>query len=291
MRCTYCVEIDPVVQDQPAGKFKVGDKVFVPNAFDWSWKPEITMVEKTAVENDNIVYYARCLYQNPVSNNAAIEKQWYIFNESEVFATSDECKEYISNHYYGGLCRGCKYDDIGGAIYFCNDCGLCKLREVTGENHGELICSRTGITVGNKYSIRKSEICKYYIPMLPQHKAEYGSWEKYDDVLKNCDFNPKCRHHSESAHKTCTYEFYMGRIVVVPYSFEFNGREVKAIRIRRSQWINQSFIDVENNVIKCLGLDYNVEWNSRGKPKKECYPLNEWFGEITTIDVTNGKIC
>lgn len=293
MRCAYLDESELTMQDQPSGKFAVGNLVFVPNAVDWIWKPEITIIEKTAIENGNVVYYARC-NNRPMDNSSTLEKRWYAFDEKEVFATIPECQEYISNHYYGGLCNGCKYDKVGGARFFCGDCEFCKPDErytdATDKRHGTLKCNKSNVIVGNKYRIPGQEICKYYNPKLPQHKRDYVSWENYDDILRNCDFNPKCRHHTVSAHKTCTYERYMDQIIIIPFSFEFNGRKVKDIRIHRSQWIDQTFIDVENQTVKCVGLDYHYELNGHGKPKKECYPLKEWFGEVTTIDVTNGTI-
>ena len=73
-------------------------------------------------------------------------------------------------------------------------------------------------------------------------------------------------------------------------AFVFKGRDVKAVRIRRKQWIEQNFLHLDEGIIECTGVDFVYERNKRGLPKKECYPLSEWFGENTKVDLIKGEI-
>lgn len=268
-------------------KYSVGTVVFVPNAFDWIWRSCMTTIKEVVNIDGEDVYYADCLH-NRLTNNDPPQMEEFRFSEKEIFLNKKDCDKYISDYYYGGLCVGCKYDEKSGTIWRCKDCKHCmKCESSDVTKFTTYRCGKTGILVGAQYS-QFSEICKYYEPTLPQNIREYVSWENYDDILRNCEFNKECQHHKQSCHKTCTYERYMNELKKITFSFEYNGRKVTGIRIHRKQWIDLSFI--HDDVIECVSLDYEFERNRRGVPKKECYPLNEHFDKVTKINYKTGEI-
>lgn len=266
--------------------YNVGDLVYVPNAYNWRWEPCRTVINDIIEVDGEKRYYADCPHDNLAGRRHEIKEM--CFREKELFDSIESCREYIFNFYYDGLCTGCNYENKCGNVWTCKDCEYCEKHiSDSPTDKYSLICSKTNIEMGKQYGM-PMEICKHYSPTLPQNIREYGSWEEYNDVLRNCEFNKECIFHMKSCHKTCTYEYYMNKYMKIPFDFIFRGRSVKAIYIRRQQWINQDFID--GNIIKCLAIDYAYEKNKRGLPKKECYPLNEHFQDITKIDIAKGEI-
>lgn len=270
-------------------KYKIGDMVFVPNAFDWVWLSCMTTIKEVTNIDGKDIYYADCPHNNLFNNEPSKVKE-FRFEEKEIFLNKSDCDEYIRNYYYSGLCDGCYYENKCGNIWRCKDCSHCiKCENPDITKYNTYRCTKTNILIGVQYSAF-SEICKYYKPTLTQNKREYVSWENYEDILRNCEFNKTCKLHSKSCHKTCTYEWYMNEIMVIPYSFVFKGRDVKAVRIRRKQWIEQNFLHLDEGIIECTGVDFVYERNKRGLQKKECYPLTEWFGENVKIDFVKGEM-
>ena len=102
-------------------------------------------------------------------------------------------------------------------------------------------CEFTGVPVWSGKGVTKGfEICQNFYPTLPQYKD--WNYERYEDLLKNCEFNKECIHHKNSCHKTCTFEHYMNEFVSVPVKAKYNGRDVAYALIKRSDWIKQNYI-------------------------------------------------
>lgn len=256
--------------------YNVGNLVFVPNAYDWVWESYMTIIKDVVKENDGTYkYYADCLHNN-LFNNGLSEIVERCFDEHEIFTSKEECDKYISNYYYGGLCRGCYYDDIAGTIWDCHDC----------EHKKNGRCDLSGIVVGVQYH-KAFECCRYYSPTFPQNKRDYVSWEHYEDILMNCEFNPECVHHKNSCHKTCTYDRYMNELVEFPISFEFEGRKVKYAKIKREMWVNQSFLS--GSILKCKILVLEPELTQTGRRKKGSIDYRS-FDDYVKIDIQTGKI-
>lgn len=275
-------------------RFNVGDRVFVPNAVEWTWNPESTTI-KEVVENNGVVsYYAECLHHNLASNSSDYERKDRIFKEHEVFELTKEglesCKKHISNYYYDGLCKGCHYENLCGFVWSCKKCSHCKRVEgkaVTEPN--PMRCELNGIVVASFYNGRGQEICHNFDPILPQDKASYVSWDFYNDVLINCEFNKECYGHKNSCHKTCSYDYYMNqKYVEIPLIFSFGNRVVKSVLVPRRLWINQSFLN--GNILTCITVRYEYEKNKHGRPKKECLPIQETFDNLVKIDIKKGII-
>lgn len=268
--------------------FNVGDMVFVPNAYDWIWRSHLTKIEEISNEDGKMVYYADCPQLNLFSFNSGNQIKRIKFFEKEIFKTKAECDEYISNYYYGGLCKGCHYEDIAGDIWYCNDCSF--IEKVKGEKPGDnfkLVCKRNNLDVGGQYVARGHEICKYYDPTLPQNKKTYVSWEHYDDILRNCEFNKECVHHKNSCHKTCSYEWYMNQLVDIPISFKLGDRVVRSARITRRMWIEQNFLN--NGILKCKSLDFVPELTKTGRVKKNSVRFIS-FDKFAEVNINTGEI-
>lgn len=256
--------------------YNVGDFVYVPNAYEWVWKSCLTQVKDIVkTENNSYKYYADCPH-NSLFNNEPPEMVERSFDEHEIFTSREECDKYILNYYYGGLCRGCHYDDIAGTIWDCHDC----------EYKKSGICELSGIVVGRQYH-KAFECCRYYSPTFPQNKRDYVSWEHYDDILKNCEFNPECECHKKSCHKTCTYEHYMNELISIPISFEFEERKVKYAKIARRMWIDQTFLS--DRILQCKCLELEPELTKTGRRKKGSIDYRS-FDDYVKIDIQTGKI-
>lgn len=268
--------------------YNVGDLVYVPNAYEWVWKSCMTVIKKIIKKDDGTYkYYADCPHNN-LFNNEPPEKVERCFEEHEIFTSKEECDKYISNYYYGGLCRGCHYDDIVGTIWRCRDCS--HIEKIKGEkptDNTKCVCKLNGITVDNQHHSVSHECCRYYSPTLPQNKEAYVSWDHYDDILKNCEFNPECIHHKNSCHKTCTYEHYMKQLVSFPISFEFEGRKVKFAKIARRMWIDQTFLS--DGILQCICLELEPELTKTGRRKKGSIDYRS-FDDYVKIDIQTGKI-
>ena len=133
-------------------RFKVGDIVYVPHAYDTQFKPYITMVEEVDYLDEKPLYGCKVKKKNYHAFNQLDDEQYIGYDEDEVFFPTEikQCQKYISDKYYGGLCSGCKYDKISGDIWRCNDCEhkiTVSASQPTDWNVYK--CGRTGIVVGN----------------------------------------------------------------------------------------------------------------------------------------------
>lgn len=274
--------------DKTENKYNIGDIVFVPHAYEWTWNPYMTTIKDIIKENDGSYrYYADCLF-NSLFNNEPSKMKEFPFREHEIFLSLEDCRSYIQNYYYGGLCRNCKYDKISGTIWSCSDCEhKLMFKNDTPGRFEKYVCELTGITVGAVYQA-PHECCKFYKPTRKQNIEEYVSWEHYDDILLNCEFNKACEHHKKSAHKTCSYERYMNELVSYPKSFEFNGRTVKYAKIPRRMWIDLNFIS--GDIIKCKCLTLEPVLTESGRIKKGTANNAISFNGIAEINTKTGEI-
>lgn len=199
--------------------YQVGENVYVPNAYDFQWQPYLTTIE----EIDGDTYYCRIRVYNLIGG--CTDTLLANFRRDEIFATIEECQNHIDYYYYGKYCENCHYDDIAGDVWDCHDCShLRKEPNPTFKYHDRYYCDRTRITVGGSYA-NCHEICAHYDPTLPQNKKSYVSWDFYDDILRNCTFNPDCDLHTKSVHKTCPYERYMNQYVSFPLLGVYDGKK------------------------------------------------------------------
>lgn len=269
--------------------YNVGDIVFVPNAVEWVWDACYTQIKRISEDNGKITYYADCPHHNlfSISPGNGIENVERSFKEHEVFNDLNECKKYISDYYYGGLCKNCHYNDRAGQVWRCGDCA--EVVKVIGENptdNYKLVCKKLNLVVGGQYRL-PFEICKFYEPTLPQNKKEYVSWEHYDDLLRNCEFNKECNHHKQSVHKTCSYEWYMNELVEVPISFKMGDKKVISAKVPRKTWIDHSF--VFGDILKCRSLKFEPELTKTGKRKKNSIK-GVAFSNIASVNMKTGEI-
>lgn len=285
-------------------RFKIGDEVFVPNAFEWIWETAHTIINDVEELNGETVYICP-VCRNNLASRSGIQLVDGTYKEHEIFPATKEgkakCDEYISNYYYDGYCKGCSYDKIAGQVWKCTDCKHCKADEQTDLTKPRpMRCEFTGIIVSEYYNRSHSiEACSKFEPFRPQDIRDFCSWQQYDDYLKNCEFNKECIHHKKSAHKTCTYERYMDHeLIRVPFVFSFNGRLVTNVKISRRRWIEQTFL--LDGKLYCYSLEFKYELNRRGLPRKEDQPIyvsfpdretnvNENYKEVI-IDVKKGEI-
>lgn len=237
-------------------QFKPSDIVWVAHASEWVWTPTLTKIDY--VLNDK--YYCKVRVHDLNSFNSFYES---CVPFDMVFKDKNSCAEYIDNYYYGGYCRGCKYDKISGTIWNCEDCS--HLTRVKDGYHNKYICKKCNIIVGGTYT-HCHAICKYYDPTLPQNIREYVSWEHYDDILRHCEFNPDCECHKKSCHKTSPYDRYMNQVIRIYHEFMFEDKECDSFLIKRKNWINLSFY-TDNGII-CQGVGLKPQRDKRGNIKK-----------------------
>lgn len=252
----------------------IGRMVYVPNAYSWKWEPCLTYVK----EIRNGKYVCEVPHQNYADNSGKIYRIEVEFDE--VYKDYDSCLEYITNYYYGGFCEGCKYDKIAGTIWNCEDCSHLIIQK--GDlSSDRFICEKCGVCVGSTYVLCHN-ICKYYDPTLPQNIREYVSWEHYDDILKNCEYNPDCIGHQKSCHKTCSYDIYMNQMIrIYCDKFDYDGKIVQSYLIKRKEWIDLSFNT--NDGILCWGLGFAPEYTKKGQIKKGTANRVVSFKERTLI--------
>ena len=264
-------------------KFKIGDLVYVPNALDMKWNPCLTRVE----EFEGGDYYCKVPYKNMAGFSFGTKQVLRPFKEFEIFSKKDDCQEYINNYYYYGLCHGCKYEVDAGTILNCSICQHnIKVNEPDPVKWNWGYCENTGITVwSGKTSCVGLEICRNFSPTLPQYQD--WNYEKYEDLLKNCEFNRNCVHHVESCHRTCSFEKYMDEFVHVPGEAEFEGREVAFVFVKRSEWVDQSFKD--RDCIKCWGVRLKPELTKAGKLKKGTVNQNIMFDGLNHLKLNTTR--
>ena len=241
--------------------FKVGDCVYVPNAYDTIWKPWLTKIEE--IINDK--YLCEIKYKNYSSFNGddhVVKREF-----DKVFGDPLSCREYIADYYYSGLCRNCMYEKDAGTILNCSMCRHnIKVDESDPVKWNWGYCKFTEIPVWSaRCATRGSEICRNFSPALPQY--EDWSWERYENLLKNCDFNPGCVHHRESCHKTCSFEKYMDEYISVPWEIEYEGRKTSYALVKRQDWVDQNFLTDDGHII-CWGLKLKPKYTKTGKLKK-----------------------
>ena len=259
--------------------FKVGDFVYVPHAVSWIWEATLTKIE----EITDTSYICDVLLEEFGSREGLVHRK-IGFDKEHVFANKDDCRKYIDDYYYSGLCKGCKYDKIAGIAWDCNDCAnkvVVKSEDVT--QHDKFYCSKCNVCIGGTY-IGRHEICKYYDPTLPQNIKEYESYEKYDDYLRNCEFNRECIHHKNSCHKTMPYERYLDKFIRIPCSFKYEERHVEAYFIKRKEWIDLSFKD-DDGCFYCYGFAFSPVYNKNGSIKKGTANNVKMFENRTKIDI------
>ncbi len=267
----------------------VGEVVYVPNAYTVKWESHMTRIKRVYKDENGIYkYYVDCPIDR-LTNNDPPEIVEKCYKEHQIFVSRKDCDEYIDNYYYDGLCRGCKYDKINAYIATCGDCEyMVNIPRVKPTDNYIGKCKLTNITVSSKPPIRQHECCKYYKPTLSQNKKAYVSWEYYEDMLINCEFNKKCICHTKSCHKTCTYDWYMNyKRVAFPISFEFNGRKVWQAKVTRRVWIEQSFLN--GDILECLALTLVPELTKTGRKKKGSVDFVE-FDKPTKINIKTGEI-
>lgn len=263
----------------------VGDFIYVPHATSWIWEPTLSKIEE--ITDD---YYICEVLVDEWGSREGLTRRKIGFKKEYAFTNKADCEKYISEYYYDGLCRGCKYDDVE-TNWNCNDCKykiVVKPEDVTG--HDLYVCSKCDIIIGGTYTGRH-EICKYYEPTLPQNIREYNSWEAYDDVLRNCEYNRECAHHKNSCHKTCSYDRYMNQFVRIgckELNFVYNERKVESYLIKRSEWINLDFKDKDG--FYCWGLRYESIKNKNGTYKKGTVNNGIMFEKRTKITLDSTKI-
>lgn len=272
--------------------FKIGDMAFIAFAVDWKFESHITTIKDIVEENGETYYIVDC-FERGTANDSKFRHYDDRRKIGEIFAATKEgkteCDKYISNYYYGGLCRDCKYDNDAGAVYRCTKCKHCRdMGQKNPADQRPMKCFWNNIVVGEFY--RKShghEICKYFDPILPQDKKTFRNWDYYNEILMNCEFNKNCPHHKNSVWKTCTYERYMDfELVGFPIRFSFNGREVVSVKVPRRRWINQDFLN--GDILECSILYFAYEKGRNGLPKKEYLPIFQSFGGIAKIDIKKG---
>ena len=237
--------------------YKTGDYVYVPNALEYSWEPFGTKIEEVQEHDGESTYYCQTP-QRSYTFNAEVFYQQFPFKHKEVFPFTREglasCKTYIHNYYYDGLCEGCEFEELGGLILRCRTCQNCKKYQKDGETL--LVCSRRKLVVGNiAHFGSEMEACRYYV----SNKMKFPD---YEYILKNCDFNKNCIHHRYSCHKTCTYEFYLSKLIPIHGVEEETGRSVW-MKIPRSQWIEAD--DTREFWPACIGYMKEAKRKSKSR--------------------------
>jgi hypothetical protein len=232
----------------------IGDVVFVAHAYDTVFEPHIMTIDY--IENHER-YYGKL----PVMNFAArrSEVKFYGFTKNQIFNNKEDCEKFIDLYYYSGLCEGCPYDNIAGTIIRCGTCSHCILSEKTSSKN-TYICDLRGCLVHSSYSLAR-EACSSYEP-----KGGKGlTWGEYNNLLKNCDFNPECVFHKNSAHKTISYEKYIDETVTANHSFTANidgeSYDVVGVIMSRESWVNGDYI--KDGGFICDGIEYLVTTTKR----------------------------
>lgn len=272
-------------------RFNVGDIVYVPHAHGMTFQPYMTKVDDVILNDGKTLYCVTVKTKNFSAFNEPDDEHYITYDESEVFSPTEieKCRKYVSDRFYGGLCTGCKYDDISGDIWSCDDC----LHKVTisrskPTDWDVYKCGLTDIVVGNQKQSKCLEICKHYSPTLPQNIKHYVSWEHYQDVLKNCEFNPECVHHKKSVHGTVSYERYLNESVKIPLSFKMGDETVNHVRIYRKDWNEGNFID--GDIVTCIGVGFAPQYTDKGKIKKGTYNRGISFESPTKINIKTGEL-
>lgn len=272
--------------------FKVGDMVYVAFAVGWKFETHLTTVKDVVEKDGEVEYIVECYCDAARFSNDMFEHYDDSRKENEIFEATKEgkakCDKYVSNYYYDGLCRGCEYENFG-SVFRCTDCSHCKdMGHKNLTDPRPMKCVLNKIVVGGFYiKSHAHEICKYFDPVLPQIKREFQSWEKYNEVLKNCEFNKECPMHKNSVWKTCTYEYYMdSKLVGFPIKFMLDGREVTSVKVPRRRWVNQDFLN--GDILECTTVNFAYEKGRNGLPKKECLPIYQSFEGMAKIDIKKG---
>ena len=251
--------------------FKESDIVYVPWPYDTSWEPQLTKIEYI----DNGIYYCKVKQRNFSSFNATDNEHIYGFADN-IFADRESCEEYIRLYYYDGLCDGCKYADVAGTVLKCN---VCKHRKIiypdNPVDNPKEICGPTGVFVA------VSDICSNFSPALPQYES--WSWARYEDLLKNCEFNKECIHHLQSVHKTCDYDKYLNEWVKIPVDDE----KIEYLYITRNEWNEQSFFNGSPRGYWYHGVRFKPEYTKTGKIKKGTLNRSEFYDEVKLWELSN----
>ena len=267
--------------------FKVGDQVWVPHAVYMAWEPSLTKVKRIEIDPYGNPHYVVDLLFQRSALREELHPEECKFLENRVFADYPSCEKFVKEYYYDGLCHGCHYEDQCGHIWMCQQCEYAKWTHDKYGHKAAQVCARNEIQVSTDTIRNGQECCRYFKPILPQDKEAYQSWEHYEDVLRNCEFNQKCEHHKNSAHKTCSYEYWLSMLLRIPCSFEYKDRKVKAVIVPRNLWIDQTFKNGDN--VQCHGLIFEPILTKKGLKKKgiENY---ESFECLKTVNISTGEI-
>jgi len=252
--------------------FDIGDTVWVVSqSFDQQWVSRLSKISNKII-NDGVLFYL-------VSINS-----WGQFGEGlkliesytdKIFESKEECDKYISNRYYDNECRGCKYDEMD-CNWTCNDCKMASFN----------VCRINQTNVSNR------EICKYYVPTLPQNIHNWSGADWYLDLQINCFYNKGCPLHKNSVHRTCTYKQWANHFTKVYYpKTYYNGREIASFYIKNIDWWNNRlfYLDREDDIIhKCVevyGITYVPLKTPSGKDKKGTCNQGEFWEKCHTLTI------
>ena len=159
--------------------FKVGDMVYVAFAVGWKFETHLTTVKDVVEKDGEVEYIVECYCDAARFSNDMFEHYDDSRKENGIFEATKEgkakCDKYISDYYYDGLCRGCEYEDFG-SVFRCTDCSHCKdMGRKNPTDPRPMKCVLNKIVVGDLYGKSHAhEICKYFDPVLPQIKREFG---------------------------------------------------------------------------------------------------------------------
>ena len=259
--------------------YKVGDIVYVPNAYDVIWEPYATIIEDV-LDPGHIVCFLK--HKNYSSFNGQDITQETVLNIKQVFSNSIECQKYIQNYYYDGLCRNCNYYKDSGTILRCLTCTHnCRHKTDSSTHNWEIgVCSYSGLQVWTQEKPNLGEeICKHYSPTITQYTK--WTWDKYNDLLQKCEFNQDCIHHSCSCHKTISYDKYINEFKRIPFSSIYDKKNIDYVYIKRKEWVDQDFYDDKG--IWCWGVVYSPEFTKTGKIKKGSCNIAMMFRDKTYI--------
>ena len=236
--------------------------VYVPHPRENHWDSWCCMITDISDDGYTVTPYGL--------NDSWQENTWNVFNKRE------SCECYIKTHYYDGLCRGCKYDNVE-----CNwTCRYCN-KNKSG------ICELNGVTVTNNKG-GAYEICKYYEPKLPQDIRDYKGFDWYLDLMKNCLYNQECDCHKYSIWRTCSYERWTNipvRIDMKDKNTSYNSRPIISCSIKTKDWFTNTF--KKENKMFVYGITYAPLRTKTGKIKKGTYNFGESFRD--GIWITIGK--
>ncbi len=244
-------------------KHKIGDIVWTYKYIDLDrWKPHVGTVLDIVEDEYKI-------------NNYGLGSQEYITRrEEQVFGSIKESQEFIDKWFYDKLCENCKYHNFNSFHSCCATCShLTLIAPLHTNDPVKAICNLSNCSVVGT----NESCCKYDHQFKGQAVYKYGEenykkitdFQSYMEYLENCEFNPKCTFHQGSCHKTCSFEKYMNEFIdiFVAHDFNFGMAKVRKIRIKRKDWIYQTFYD--DKYLYIYGFVFEVERGKRNHKIKD----------------------